>query len=149
MFGKIKAYVISYLRDLKEEWIHLDRAMQYWMYFTAVVLLGFLVFAAVNMINYAQDKKELLNNHEYCYAYVFKYYYVGKANPHIRIQYNVEGVCYDDGVYPKAHVGDSILIMYNPNKPSFCLPVEYNKNKYVTKQMVDFHMYHIDKRKIH
>ena len=149
MFGRIKANVISHLRDLKNEWIHLDKAMQYWMHFTAIVITGFLIIVTIHIINNYKDKEALYLKHEYCYAYVFKDYYSGKGNYRIRIRYNVEGSCFEKGLFPKAHVGDSILIMYNPNKPASCLPVEYNKKLYVTKQMVDFHMYQINPDSIH
>ena len=144
MFGKIKAYVVSYVRGLKNEWLHLDKAMQCWMYLSAIVVLGFLVLVTNVINNNHKDKEALCTNYEYCYAYVFKDYYSGKAKYRIRIRYNVEGNCYEKGLFPKAHVGDTILIMYNPDKPTVCLPVEYNKNKYVTKQMVEFHEYQID-----
>jgi hypothetical protein len=51
MFGRIKSYVISCLRDLKNEWIHLDKAMQWWLRFVAIVVLSFLVIVTRYIIN--------------------------------------------------------------------------------------------------
>ena len=148
MFGKIKAYVVSYVRNLKNEWIRLDKAMQWWLRFVAIVVLSFLVIVTRYIINYHNDVKDLSLNYEYCYAFVFKDGYIGKANYLIYITYEIGDNTFEKDLLPKAHVGDTILIMYNPDKPSFCLPVEYNKNKYVTKQMIDSQMYKIDPRLI-
>ena len=60
------------------------------------------------------------------------------------ITYEIGDNTFEKDLESGAHVGDTILIMYNPEKPSFCLPVKYNKKKYVTKQMVDSHKYQID-----
>ena len=135
---------------MKEDWYTMSTYDKVTLTFVWSVFFLMSVWAIVHTIKYNQDKKELLSNQEYCYAYVFKDGYFGKSGRHrIYITYEIDKTSFEEVLYPKAHVGDSILIMYNPNKPSFCLPVEYNKNRYVTKQMVDFHMYNIDPRKIH
>ena len=55
MFGRNKTYVVSYLRDLKDEWNHLGKAMQYWMYFTAIVIICFLGIVTRYIIIYHND----------------------------------------------------------------------------------------------
>ena len=144
-----KRYLKNPKQAMKEDWYTMTTEQKVCFIIVWSVIFLTIVWASVHIIKYNQDKKELLDNHNYCYAFVFRDGYIGNGHHRIFITYEIDKTSFEKVLYPNAHVGDSILIMYNPNKPSFCLPVEYNKNKYVTKQMVDFHMYHIDKRKIH
>lgn len=154
MFGRIKSSVYTFKRDLKKDirhlkrrWLHFDKAMKLWVFLTTIVVFGLPIYGVIFFINGHKEYKALCLNHEYCYAYVFK-----KTHSHSRkgrrdflhIRYNVENNCYEAVFSQKAHVGDTILIMYNPDKPSSCFPVKYNKNKFVTKKMVDLQMYKID-----
>ena len=66
MFGRNKTYVVSYLRDLKDEWNHLGKAMQYWMYFTAIVIICFLGIVTRYIIIYHNDvTKQMVDSHKY------------------------------------------------------------------------------------
>ena len=158
MFDRIKSSVYTYIRDLKRDlkkdirslkrrWLHFDKAMKLWVFLSTIVVFGLPIAGVIFFIKENKEYKALCFNHEYCYAYVFK-----KTHSHSRrgsrdylhIRYNVENNCYEAVFSPKAHVGDTILLMYNPDKPSSCFPVKYNKNKFVTKKMVDLQMYKID-----
>ncbi len=151
MFGRIRSSVYTFKRDLKKDirylkrrWLHFDRATKLLVFLSAIGVLGLPIYESIYIINLNKEKKALCFNHEYCYAYVFRKIRLRPGRSLIYIRYNIENNCYEAALYPKAHVGDTILIMYNPDKPSSCLPVKYNKNKFVTKKMVDVQMYKID-----
>lgn len=155
MFDRIKSSVYTYIRDfkrdlkkdiryLKRRWLHFDKAMKFWVFLSVIAVFGLPIAGVIFFINGHKEYKALCFNHDYCYAYVFKKTRASKGRAYLHIRYNVENNCYEAVFSQKAHVGDTILLMYNPDKPSSCFPVKYNKNKFVTKKMVDLQMYKID-----
>lgn len=119
--------------------------------FAAIVVAVIYVCLCCVLVKDFNNRAELRQNHLYCYGIVENVVRNERRNytsTSYQISYIVAGNVYshfwDGGIKETAHLGDTVLVMYNPKKPSVHIPVEYD-GRFVTKRMVDFRAYPIDK----
>lgn len=116
---------------------------------TIVVAVIYVCLCCVLVKDYS-NRAELRQHHLYCYGIVENVVRTVRRNytsTSYKITYIVDGNVYshfwDGGIKETAHLGDTVLVMYNPQKPSVHIAVEYD-GRFVTKRMVDFRAYPID-----
>ena len=112
-----------------------------------VSVVVFLIFLGISifLVMHSMDMTELRKNHLYCYGIVVD---ISRTEIyHYRVSYTVGENSFSRSWQRKkgtANLGDTVLVMYNPKKPSVHTVIEYD-GRFVTKRMVDFRAYPIDK----
>lgn len=112
--------------------------------FITIVVAMIYVCIICFMVKHNKDYSELKKNHLYCYGVVVE---INRTEIyHYHISYTIGEKTFSRSWQRgkgAAHLGDTVLVMYNPKKPSVHVPVEYD-GRFVTKRMVDFRAYPID-----
>lgn len=111
----------------------------------SVVVLMVYLGISLFLVKDSKEMTALRKNHLYCYGVVVN---INRTETyHYRVSYIVGKKSFSRSWQRKkgtANLGDTVLVMYNPKKPSIHKVVEYD-GRFVTKRMVDFRAYPIDK----
>lgn len=146
----LQGIIIKRIQKIKQEWNQGTEEERFSMLLVRVIMIPvFVLFCFISVRN-CKDLAELRRNHIYSYGVVEDVSF-GNGTYHFTVSYAIGEHTYTNSWQNHrgaAHMGDTLLIMYSPTKPSYFQLIKYD-GRYVTKRMVDFRAYRIDKSLIH
>ena len=138
---KIKEFISSSIQKLKLEWKQQNIEGK----FSFIVVSIILACVCLLYVNNFIDMSELKKKHAFCFGIIES---ISKTEIyHYHVAFTVEETTFSSSWQRRkgvADLGDTVLVVYNPRKPSVHYVVEYN-GRFVTKRMVESGVYPIDK----